>query len=153
MFQTAIAAANSLTVRSVSAQQQATIAVYVSHYLYLGLASLFTALAIILVIPTFIAYWQLGREVSMSPIETAKAFNAPLLRNYDSNADAEHLIKNLGHMGVRYGAIISATGNDGLLETRKHGASQSIADLSGRRLEMASPEYVVEPRKAWQFVG
>jgi hypothetical protein len=40
-----------------------------------------------------------------------------------------------------------------LLETRKHEASQSIADLSGRRLGMASPEYVVEPRKGWQFGG
>jgi hypothetical protein len=103
MFRTAVAAANSSNIRSVPAQQEATIAVYQSHYLYLGLASLFTTLTIILVVPTFIGYWHLGRKVSMSPIETAKAFNAPLLKNEDSNAEADRLIENLGHMGVKYG--------------------------------------------------
>ena len=152
MFRTAIAAANSSNVQSVPAQQKATIAVYESHYLYLGLASLFTALAIILVVPTFIGYWHLGRKVSMSPIETAKAFNAPLLRNHDSNADADQLVKNLGQISVRYGAIVFPSGNGELLET-KQGASQSVGDLSGRRLEMAPPEYVLEPRKGWQFGG
>jgi hypothetical protein len=151
MFRTAIAAANSSNVRSVPAQQEATIAVYQSHYLYLGLASLFTTLAIILVVPTFIGYWYLGRNVSMSPIETAKAFNAPLLRNEDSNAEADHLINNLGHIGVRYGVILTGAGNDGLLT--KQGVSQSYADISGRRLEIAPPEYVVNPQKGWEFGG
>lgn len=153
MFRTAIAATNSSNVRSVPAQQQATIAVYESHYLYLGLASLFTGLAIFLVIPTFIGYWRLGRRVSMSPIETAKAFNAPLLRNQDSNAEADRLIEDLGHLGVRYGAIVSGTGNDGLLGTAKHGPLSSHVDLSGRRLEMAPPEYIEEPQKGWRFEG
>lgn len=152
MFRAAIAAANSSSIRSVPAQQHAVIAVYQSHYVYLGLASLFTTLAIILVIPTFIGYWQLGRKASLNPIETAKAFNAPLLRNEDSNADADHLIENLGYMGVRYGVILTDAGNDGL-EITKQRASQSYADLSGRRLEMAPPEYVVEPRKGWEFGG
>ncbi|KAH8778373.1 hypothetical protein F5882DRAFT_501781 [Hyaloscypha sp. PMI_1271] len=151
MFRTAVAAANSSNVRSVPAQQEATIAVYQSHYMYLGLASLFTTLAIILVVPTFIGYWYLGRNVSMSPIETAKAFNAPLLRNEDSNAEADHLIDNLGHIGVRYGVILTGAGNDGLLT--KQGVSQSYADISGRRLEIAPPEYVVNPQKGWEFGG
>jgi hypothetical protein len=151
IFRTAVAAANSSNIRSVPAQQEATIAVYQSNYLYLGLASLFTTLAIILVVPTFIGYWHLGRKVSMSPIETAKAFNAPLLRNEDSNAEADHLIENLGHMGVRYGVILTGDGNDGLLT--KQGLSQSYADISERRLEIAPPEYVVNPQKRWEFGG
>jgi len=84
----------------------------------------------------------------MSPIETTKAFNAPLLRNEDSNAEADHLIENLGHIGVRYGVILTGAGNDGLLT--KQGVSQ---DISGRRLEIAPPEYVVNPQKGWEFGG
>ncbi|KAE9376429.1 hypothetical protein N431DRAFT_330742 [Stipitochalara longipes BDJ] len=153
MFRTAIAAANSSNIRSLPAQQQTIVAVYQSHYLYLGLASLFTTLAIILIVPTFIGYWKLGRTVSMSPIEIGKAFNAPLLRSEDSNADADNLIQSLGHVGVRYGVIQTGAGNDGLLETSKQGASQFYTDLSWRRLEMAPPEYVIEPRKGWEFGG
>lgn len=95
MFRTAIAAANSSDVQTVSAVQTGQQAVYESHYLYLGLAVLVTALGIIFVAPTFHGYWILGRTVSMSPIETAKALNAPMLSSIDSNANANTLLKVL----------------------------------------------------------
>ncbi|KAE9378619.1 hypothetical protein N431DRAFT_450566 [Stipitochalara longipes BDJ] len=152
MFRTAIAAANSSNIQSVRAVQRASIAVYQSHYLYLALASGFTSLAVIMVLPTFFGYWHLGRKVSMSPIEIAKAFNAPLLKNNDSNADSSQLVKDLGDLGVRYGAASIGSGTSDPKDT-KQGISASQAELSGKRLEMAPPGEVMQPQKGWVFIS
>jgi hypothetical protein len=51
------------------------------------------------------------RAVSMSPLETAKASNAPLLENADSKADVKALMTLVGQRSVRYGAVsINAPG-------------------------------------------
>jgi hypothetical protein len=152
MFRTAIAAANSSNIQSIPAVQTASVAVYQSHYLYLALAIVFTGLAIIMVLPTFFGYWHLGRKVSMSPIEIAKAFNAPLLKNDDSNADSGQLIKDMGNLGVRYGAASTGLGGNDA-KVMKQRLSTSQAELSGRRLEMAPPEEVMQPQKGWVFIG
>jgi hypothetical protein len=150
MFRTAVAAANSSDIQSVPAAQTATFAVYQSHYLYLILANVFTVLAIITVLPTFLGYWHLGRKVSMSPIEIAKAFNAPLLKGGNSNADSSQLVKDLGNLAVRYGAV--STGVEmGDAKATKQGVSASQAELSGWRLQMA--DEVTQPQKGWVFVG
>lgn len=50
-------------------------------------------------------FWHVGRAASMSPLKTAKAFNAPLLRSHDSNASIDNLLTDVGERPVRYGAI------------------------------------------------
>lgn len=60
----------------------------------------------------------------MSPIEIAKAFNAPLLAMENSNAKVKELVKSAGHKPVRYGAVVSwddATGH-------KHGSFVEATD-------------------------
>ena len=154
MFRTAIAAANSSDLQSVPAIQVATIAVYQSHYRYLALASGLTLLAILIVIPTFFGYWHLGRHVSMSPLEIAKAFNAPLLSHIDSNAEAEQLIHGLGEVEVRYGVVstgIRQSESDGFV-TKQNTAYAEI-NIAGSRLEIARSNLVVKPEEGWQFAG
>ena len=51
--------------------------------------------------------WTLGRDVSMSPLEVAKAFNAPLLAAEHSNAEVEELVKSVGARRVRYQQVLS----------------------------------------------
>jgi hypothetical protein len=46
----------------------------------------------------------LGREVSLSPVEVAKAFAAPALQEASSNAEVEQLVKEIRGQRVRYGA-------------------------------------------------
>ena len=133
MFRTAISAANSSDYQSVTAQETSTLPVYESSYLYLGLAVLFTALGWLAVFPVFIGWWHVGRTVTMSPIETAKAFGAPKLRNSDSNADAEALLKEIGHHVVRYGATTTTGGIS--------------------RLEMNDPQFIRTPQKEELFAG
>lgn len=70
----------------------------------------------------------------MSPIETAKAFRAPMLESSDSNAEANNLLREVGHRKIRYGAVT---------------ASGSYLD----GLEMNEPHFVRTPRPKEGFVG
>ena len=134
MFRTAIAATNGSDPQLVKAQETTTLPIYQSHYLYLGLAVLFTALGWLATVPIFIGWWHVGRTVSLSPIETAKAFRAPMLDNADSNGDVDVLLKELGDRPVRYGA-----------------AATSGSQMD--RLEMSEPQFVRTPHPEQTFVG
>lgn len=105
MFRTAIAAANGTNIQTVSAQQITRAAVYESHYAYMVGALAITLLAMLLVLPSFHGYWQLGRQVSMSPLEIGKAFGAESLNPINSNARADQIVKRLGDNEIRYGLV------------------------------------------------
>ncbi|KIY01985.1 uncharacterized protein Z520_02123 [Fonsecaea multimorphosa CBS 102226] len=105
IFRTAVAAANSSNTQHVNAQAFGNHTVYQTDYLFMALATLASLLGIFSVLCTFHGSWEIGRRVSMSPVETAKAFNAPLLRSSDSNASAETLLKQVGHRPVKYGLV------------------------------------------------
>ena len=134
MFRSALAAGNSTNSQTVSAQEISRIPIYESRYLYLGLATLFTALAWLATFPIFLGWWHVGRTVSLSPIETAKAFRAPMLQNADPNAKADDLVKQVGQRPVRYGVV---TADDGQQEL----------------LEMNDPWFVTEPGRGRTFAG
>lgn len=161
MFRTAIAAAtsnSSIQAQRVLASQIATRAVYTSHYQFLAIATLVTAVAVLLVLVTFHGYWHLGRSTTMSPLETAKAFNAPSLRNADSNAEVDTLVKELGSHGVRYGAVISGSGGE-VSEAAMKEFSQVTTTLLDpnaphqMRLEISNQALPQLPRKGWKFSG
>ncbi|KAJ9632841.1 hypothetical protein H2204_007571 [Knufia peltigerae] len=105
IFRTAIATANSSDLQSVVADTSRDHTVYRTSYLFLSLATLASALAIISVLLTFNGFWRIGRKVSMSPVETAKAFNAPILRDADSSAPAKVLLGQIGGKAVKYGLV------------------------------------------------
>jgi hypothetical protein len=152
MFRTAVAAANSSNIQNVLALDEASIAIYESHFLYLALASVVTILAIILVIPTFFGYWNLGRKVSMSPIEIAKAFNAPLLRNGDLNAEVKQLIEEWGDTEVRYGAVSNVIRSE-QQEAGRHKYAVPQSQPPDSSLEIAPPGLVVVPQEGCKFRG
>jgi hypothetical protein len=163
MFRTAlgIAAGNSSLIQTVSGPQFTTPAVYESQYLYLGIAVILTGIAVFFVTLTFAGYSTLGRSVSMSPLETAKAFNAPLLESADSNADVETLMQVVGERSVRYGAVFidAATDTGGIYAVGKEGrqarTAYVVSEIDGglTRLEMADERLVQMPRKGWKFFG
>jgi hypothetical protein len=106
IFRTAVATANSSNAQQVEAQASGIHTIYHTDYLFLALATLASVLAITSVLFTFHGFWRIGRRVSMSPIETATAFNAPLLRNSDCNASVKALLKQVGRRPVKYGIVI-----------------------------------------------
>lgn len=133
MFRTAIAAGTSSDIQHVTAKETTTVPIYESNYLYLYIALGCTAVGWLAVIPLLVSYWHVGRAVSMSPVETAKAFGAPQLRSSDSNADSVKLLKEVGDRPVQYGA------------TTVSGVEY--------RLEMNEPKYVRVPRAGERFAG
>jgi len=108
VFRTTMAATESPTTQTVQAQQSGVVQVYITHGGFVAAGVIFTLLAWLLIIPNFRGYWKFGRKVSMSPIETAKAFAAPLLQQADPNSTAEEIVKTLGHKDVRYGVVAKA---------------------------------------------
>ena len=108
IFRTAILSANETHTQHVSAQVTGSHTVYHTNYLFVALATLASLLPIIAVLLTFHGSHRLGREVSLSPLEVAKAFGAPVLRGANSNARASALLKQVGHRPVKYG-VFSAT--------------------------------------------
>lgn len=57
------------------------------------------------VIPLFIGWHKLGRKVSFSPVEIAKAFDAPLLEYVDCNGEAESMLQEVGKGKIMYGDV------------------------------------------------
>ena len=82
--------------------------VYQSHFGWLGGAVAIIALTFGAILPVFGGWWRLGRPVSVSPIETAKAFKAPLLREADGNGTARDIVDQVGGLQVQYGALSAA---------------------------------------------
>ncbi|RPA77419.1 hypothetical protein BJ508DRAFT_171406 [Ascobolus immersus RN42] len=92
-----------------SARRSRPVQVYVSNYPFLGIALAVVLVAALVVLLTFIGYNKLGRSVSMSPIEVAKAFGAPLLESGGSNESIEGLLKLMERRGmgeVQYGEVL-----------------------------------------------
>jgi hypothetical protein len=135
-FRTAIAATNSTTDQTFEATEIAIVQVYVSHYHYLGGALLVMFLGVVLVFPTFLGWWQLGRKMSFSPIEIAKAFNAPLLAEFRSNSEMKKILKEAGGLDVVYGEVVMP-GSEG----------------GKKSLQMANPEFVIRPRAKFAYDG
>lgn len=92
-----------------------------------------TGVLVLLIAPTFVGWWELGRPVTLNPVETAKAFDAPLLRGPGSNAPIQDLVAIVGGRKLRWGDVVegSKDGNNG----------------ARRRLGFAPPELVSAPRR------
>jgi hypothetical protein len=97
-----------LTATNRTVQQQANVSmtfdetVYIVRYGWLMAAFTLVALACLAILPTYWGWWLLGRPVSLSPLEIAKAFDAPLLHGVDSNGTSKELARAIGDVRVRY---------------------------------------------------
>jgi pimeloyl-CoA synthetase len=74
--------------------------------------------------------------VSLVPLETARAFESPMLIKKDgmSNTAVDELVEEMGGKEVRYGVV--------------------LADAkTGHRLEMANPSVIKRPRRWMRLDG
>jgi hypothetical protein len=76
---------------------------YVTDHRFLILGVVISLLGILPVMPIFWSLWKRGEKVSLSHVEIAKAFDAPLLASADCNGTAAQLLDQVGSKGVRYG--------------------------------------------------
>jgi len=108
-FRAALAASTQGENQRHNATETITRTYYVSSYRYLIAAMVLTFVSACVIVPLFAGWWHFGREVSLSPIETAKAFRAPLLYGTECNGSIQDLLQEVGHRRAQYGAISSTS--------------------------------------------
>lgn len=114
-------------------------AVYETNRMFMGIALGLMGLAMIAILPLYNGFWRLGRRVSLSPFEIARALHNAHLVGADgvagngqsvldapempgrspqagSNLSNDELIDMLGDTKVRYGEVQSSTLGIGLYE-------------------------------------
>jgi hypothetical protein len=76
--------------------------IYKSVYPYLAIASVILVISILAISTTLYGWWDLGRDVSLSPLETAKAFGAPIFQHWNLHMDSKHLARSMGQRKFMY---------------------------------------------------
>ncbi|KAI4929021.1 hypothetical protein J4E85_005644 [Alternaria conjuncta] len=92
-----------------------------SAYVYGALAATF--ITVILVLPVYWGFWQLGRKVTLGPLEISQAFGAPIIAPDKMKAyhgDFDQVLEDVGDRRVQYGQLRNAPpGQMGLAEPEK----------------------------------
>jgi len=78
---------------------------YQSNHIFLVVGSLALLVAISAVFWTLHGWWDLGRDVSLSPLEIAQAFGAEMLNFSNAPIDVMALYCQAGHKRIRYGQV------------------------------------------------
>lgn len=110
-FRAALAFSNETSPQKVEAAEERLVIKYQLQPSYLGGALAIIGVNALLVAWLFNEYWLLGRKVSMSPLEIATAFQAPITVGADTNAEADVLARQLQGRHIQYGATQAALGN------------------------------------------
>ena len=118
--------------------QTSTTLVFEVQYEYMLGAFALMLLSVVSICYILKGWWVLGRDVSMSPLEIAKAFNAPFLKsNESSNAEIKRLLKDIGERRVKYGEV--------RLEMSSVEQESATTTKALKRLEMNHPDTVQGP--------
>ncbi|KAI4654677.1 uncharacterized protein J4E79_008552 [Alternaria viburni] len=92
-----------------------------SAYVYGALAATF--ITVLLVLPVYWGFWQLGRKVTLGPLEISQAFGAPIIAPDKMKAyhgDFDQVLEDVGDRRVQYGQLRNAPpGQMGLAEPER----------------------------------
>jgi hypothetical protein len=78
---------------------------YEMDAVFVVIGIILSMVGVISTMPLYYGYWELGRHVSLNPLEIARAFGAPLFDGVDGNMAAQDIELERGHLSVRYGAV------------------------------------------------
>lgn len=116
------------------------------HYGYLAAGVAVMIACVVPVASTFYGWWRIGRPISLSPIEIAKAFNAPLLQGKGSNCELDELLDFVGNRPVRYGEVKYRGGK--MISPDEAVEGETVL----ARLQMAYPDLTTLPQRGVQYV-
>lgn len=83
----------------------ASMSVHTVHSGWLAGGFVVLCLACLAVCPTYWGWWYLGRPVSMSPLEIARAFDAPVFSEADANATGKDLKNAFGDKKFKFNPV------------------------------------------------
>jgi hypothetical protein len=118
MFRAALRTGNGTDVQTFSVQRTNLALIFYSNYRFLAAALVVMLLALLAVLFLLWGWWELGRPVSLSPLETARAFGAPAMQHIDRNSAVEEILKKMGGIGVKY--------NEGILLLTESGDAEDV---------------------------
>jgi hypothetical protein len=81
--------------------------IYWTEYGFFVGAALVEVFCLAVIAPIYWGWWTLGRAVSFSPLELAKAFDSSELKECNSNSTGRDIARVVGERRVRYGAVSS----------------------------------------------
>lgn len=121
---------------------------YKTSFGYVGGALAATLITVLFVLPVYWGFWELGRKVTLGPLEISHAFNAPIIapdKTKNHHGDFDEVLNDVGKRRVQYGQIVGAPpGTMGLAEPHKvatpdarHGG-QVLHNKSNRRIAMGA---------------
>jgi hypothetical protein len=158
MFRSALSVSNSTTTQNADTQISTITVYYSSNYRYLAAALIVVFLDVVLIFPLFWGWWRLGRDVSLSPLEIAKAFGAPLPVNGDLNERSKTILKRCGGISVQYGAVNAVPSFEtmSVLPGKQYQPEQHFQQHVGapytQRLIVAESQYVEPPRNRTIYI-
>lgn len=85
--------------------------IYVTNFTLVAVAVCLNLAAVVSVTATFWGWWALGRSFTRSPLETARAFDAPLLRDVDDHVVGVPLSTNVRNRRVKLGTTDNGSGS------------------------------------------
>jgi hypothetical protein len=108
------------------------------------------AVAVLAIMPLFWGFWRLGRKVSMSPLEVAKALHYSTITDPQTGAAEAHSVLDVkGHPDrpPQFGSNFSADELVELLGKTK----VKYGEVAPNILGMGLSEYTETARKGWQY--
>lgn len=100
------------------ATQQSTVIFFATNRAFMFAALASTLICVLCVAPAYYGYWQLGRAVTLGPVEIANAFRAPILDHpVASNGELPVLLKEVGDRKVQYGVMTLPAGRLAIADT------------------------------------
>lgn len=134
---------------------------YSTDWMYLALGAASTLGCILLIVPSFWRYGQLGRHVTLGPMEIASAFRAPMLEpgkdgEEESAKNLDELISKVGHRKVVYG-VVEDPNRPGTSDSPEEGADGTATDTVHNRrsvrLGMGAPSSVRPVSGVYSWAG
>ncbi|KAJ4300837.1 hypothetical protein N0V90_002925 [Kalmusia sp. IMI 367209] len=117
---------------------------YNTNFSYVAGALVATLVTVFLVLPVYWGFWQLGRKVTLGPLEITEAFGAPIVKpeKYKNvHGDFDQVLQEVGKRRVQYGQLKGApAGQMGIAEphnvqfpdaVRREGSSSGRAAGAG----------------------
>lgn len=121
---------------------------YQTSFAYVGGAIAATLITVLLVLPVYWGFWELGRKVTLGPLEISHAFNAPIIRPekiQNHHGDFDQVLQEVGKRKVQYGQLVGAPpGEMGIAEPHKvatpdpRTGGKVMHDKANRRIAMGA---------------
>jgi hypothetical protein len=141
--------------QSVVLEESRTVAVFRVNYAYAVGASCVVLLSVLATAPLLSGWRRAGRDLSVSPLEVANAFDAPPLASVPSGAEVGAVLRAVDGVEVRYGEPRAAGGwYSGEIGMGEYVVRESTdGEDMRRRLVIGRADEVVPPEVGVRYTG